>query len=70
MQPYTNMFASDEGSVNPKYPVNTQIGRDLPQGTSAATVLGAYGYGISPSSVGPPSRLVTPSPTQAARRSS
>ena len=30
-QPYTNMFASDEGSVNPKYPVNTQIG-ELPQG--------------------------------------
>ena len=22
-QPYTNMFASDDGSVNPKYPVNT-----------------------------------------------
>ena len=28
-QPYTNMFASDEGSVNPKYPVNTQIGNFL-----------------------------------------
>ena len=25
-QPYTNMFASDEGSVDPKYPVNTEIG--------------------------------------------
>ena len=25
-QPYTNMFASDDGSVDPKYPVNTQIG--------------------------------------------
>ena len=25
-KPYTNMFAADEGSVNPKYPVNTQIG--------------------------------------------
>ena len=30
-QPYTNMFASDEGSVNPKYPVNTQIGNFLKQ---------------------------------------
>ncbi len=29
-QPYTNMFASDEGSVDPKYPVNTQH-RRLPQ---------------------------------------
>ena len=25
-QPYTNMFASDNGSVDPKYPVNTQLG--------------------------------------------
>src|ERR1019366_9633657 len=25
-QPYTNMFASDDGSVNPKYPVNTGAG--------------------------------------------
>ena len=30
-QPYTNMFASDEGSVDPKYPVNTRD-RELPQG--------------------------------------
>ena len=22
-QPYTNMFASDTGSIDPKYPVNT-----------------------------------------------
>src|SRR3984957_942345 len=28
-QPYTNMFASDNGSVDPKYPVNTQIGNFL-----------------------------------------
>src|ERR1700751_4613831 len=28
-QPYTNMFASDVGRVNPKYPVNTQIGTFL-----------------------------------------
>ncbi len=47
-QPYTNMFASDEGSVNPKYPVNTQIGDFLKQ--HGGSVLGAYGYGISPSS--------------------
>jgi branched-chain amino acid transport system substrate-binding protein len=42
------MFASDEGSVNPKYPVNTQIGDFLKQ--HGGTNLGAYGYGISPSS--------------------
>jgi branched-chain amino acid transport system substrate-binding protein len=47
-QPYTNMFASDEGSVNPKYPVNTEIGDFLK--AHGGTVLGAYGYGISPSS--------------------
>ncbi len=47
-QPYTNMFASDAGSVDPKYPVNTQIGDFLKQ--HGGTVLGAYGYGISPSS--------------------
>ncbi len=47
-QPYTNMFASDEGSVDPKYPVNTQLG-DLFK-KLGGSVLGAYGYGISPSS--------------------
>ena len=47
-QPYTNMFASDDGSVDPKYPVNTQIGDFLK--AHGGTVLGAYGYGISPSS--------------------
>ena len=47
-QPYTNMFASDEGSVDPKYPVNTEIGAFLK--SRGATVLGSYGYGISPSS--------------------
>jgi branched-chain amino acid transport system substrate-binding protein len=47
-QPFTNMFASDEGSVDPKYPVNTQIGNFLK--AHGATVLGSYGYGISPSS--------------------
>jgi ABC-type branched-subunit amino acid transport system substrate-binding protein len=47
-QPYTNMFAADEGSVDPKYPVNTQIGNFLK--AHGGTVLGSYGYGISPSS--------------------
>ncbi|HUO48495.1 MAG TPA: ABC transporter substrate-binding protein, partial [Acidimicrobiales bacterium] len=48
-KPYeSNMFASDEGSVDPKYPVNTLIGDFLK--SHGATVLGSYGYGISPSS--------------------
>jgi branched-chain amino acid transport system substrate-binding protein len=47
-QPFTNMFASDEGSVNPKYPVNTQIGNFLK--SHGGSVIGTYGYGISPSS--------------------
>jgi branched-chain amino acid transport system substrate-binding protein len=47
-QPYTNMFASDNGSVDPKYPVNTLIGSFIKQ--HGGTVLGSYGYGISPSS--------------------
>src|ERR1700680_1199798 len=42
------MFASDEGSVDPKYPVNTQIGNFIK--AHGGTVLGAYGYSISPSS--------------------
>jgi branched-chain amino acid transport system substrate-binding protein len=47
-QPYTNMFAADNGSVDPKYPVNTQAGVIFKK--FGATALGAYGYGISPSS--------------------
>jgi len=47
-QPYTNMFAADNGSVDPKYPVNTQLGNIIKH--FGGTVLGAYGYGISPSS--------------------
>jgi branched-chain amino acid transport system substrate-binding protein len=47
-QPYTNMFASDRGSVNPKYPVNTLTGKILR--AHGGSVIGAYGYGISPSS--------------------
>ena len=47
-QPYTNMFAADAGSVDPKYPVNTQAGAFFK--SHGAKVLGTYGYGISPSS--------------------
>jgi branched-chain amino acid transport system substrate-binding protein len=47
-QPYTNMFASDTGSIDPKYPVNTNIGKFLV--SHGGNVIGAYGYGISPSS--------------------
>jgi branched-chain amino acid transport system substrate-binding protein len=47
-QPFTNMFASDVGSVNPAYPVNTGIGVFLKE--HGGTVLGTYGYSISPSS--------------------
>ncbi len=46
--PYTNMFASDVGSVNPKYPVNTQIGSFMKE--RGGTVICSYGYGVSPSS--------------------
>ena len=47
-QPYTNMFAADNGSVDPKYPVNTLLGNFMKQ--HGGTVLGSYGYSISPSS--------------------
>jgi branched-chain amino acid transport system substrate-binding protein len=47
-QPYTNMFAADNGSVDPSYPVNTQIGAFLK--AHGGTVIGSYGYSISPSS--------------------
>jgi branched-chain amino acid transport system substrate-binding protein len=47
-QPYTNMFASDHGSVDPKYPVNTLLGTFLKQ--HGGTTIGSYGYGISPQS--------------------
>jgi branched-chain amino acid transport system substrate-binding protein len=47
-QPYTNMFASDAGSVDPKYPVNTAIGTFMKD--HGGTVLCSYGYSISPSS--------------------
>jgi branched-chain amino acid transport system substrate-binding protein len=47
-QPYTNMFAADAGSVDPKYPVNTGFGTFIKQ--HGGTVVCTYGYGISPSS--------------------
>jgi branched-chain amino acid transport system substrate-binding protein len=47
-QPYTNMFASDTGSIDPKYPVNTEIGKFLT--SHGGSVIGSYGYGVSPSS--------------------
>jgi branched-chain amino acid transport system substrate-binding protein len=47
-QPYTNMFASDNGSVDPTYPANLSTALFMKQ--HGGTVLGAYGYGISPSS--------------------
>ena len=47
-QPYTNMFASDLGSIDPNYPVNTLEGKILKQ--FGGTVLGSYGYSISPTS--------------------
>jgi branched-chain amino acid transport system substrate-binding protein len=47
-QPNTNMFAADTGSVDPKYPVAVGIAKFLQQ--EGGTVLGSYGYGISPSS--------------------
>ena len=47
-QPYTNMFSSDLGSVDPSYPINTLEGKILRE--FGGTVLGSYGYSISPSS--------------------
>ena len=47
-QPYTNMFAADVGSVDPKYPVSTGIGTFMR--SHGGTVICSYGYGISPSS--------------------
>jgi branched-chain amino acid transport system substrate-binding protein len=47
-KPFTNMFASDTGSVNATYPVNTGIGTFLK--SHGGKVLCSYGYQISPSS--------------------
>src|SRR3974390_2083046 len=42
------MCAADVGSLDPKYPVNTNIGSFMK--AHGGTVLCSYGYGISPSS--------------------
>jgi branched-chain amino acid transport system substrate-binding protein len=47
-QPYTNMFAADAGSVDPVFPVNTVFSSFLR--AHGGTVIGSYGYGISPTS--------------------
>jgi ABC-type branched-subunit amino acid transport system substrate-binding protein len=47
--PYTNMFASDTGSLDPKYPAGTAFG-DFLKG-HGGTVLGSYAYGVVPSSL-------------------
>ena len=47
-QPYINMFASDLGSINPTYPVNTLEGKILKH--YGGTTLATYGYSISPMS--------------------
>ena len=48
-QPYTNMFASDTGNgLNPSVPYALTAGTFFK--AQGATVIGSYGYGISPSS--------------------
>jgi len=48
-QPYTNMFASDQGNgLNPTVPYTLTSGKFFK--AHGATVIGSYGYGISPSS--------------------
>ena len=48
-RPYTNMFASDFGSLNPKYPVNTLYGKVIKM--LGGSRLAVYALGISPDSV-------------------
>ncbi len=47
-QPYTNMFSSDNGSVDPKYPDNLNVALFMKQ--HGGTVIGTYGYSVSASS--------------------
>jgi ABC-type branched-subunit amino acid transport system substrate-binding protein len=47
-QPNTNMFASDTGSVDPTFPINTGLAEFFK--AHGGTVLGTYGYGVSLSS--------------------
>jgi branched-chain amino acid transport system substrate-binding protein len=48
-QPYTNMFAADSGSVDPRFPVNTAFSSFLR--AHGGTEIGSYSYGIAPTSV-------------------
>jgi branched-chain amino acid transport system substrate-binding protein len=48
-QPYTNMFAADSGSVDPKFPENTVFSSFLR--AHGGTTIGSYAYAISPTSV-------------------
>ncbi len=48
-KPYTNMFASDAGSLDPTYPVSGLYGILVKK--FGGSVVGSYGYGISPSAV-------------------
>jgi branched-chain amino acid transport system substrate-binding protein len=48
-KPYTNMFSSDAGSLDPKYPVSGLYGKLVKE--FGGSVVGSYGYGISPSAV-------------------
>jgi branched-chain amino acid transport system substrate-binding protein len=45
-QPYTNMFDAFRGSEDPKEPVNSLYGKFLKE--HGGTIIGAYGYGVSP----------------------
>ena len=47
-QPFTNMFSSDFGSVDPTYPASTLQGRVVKE--LGGTIASTYGYGISPDS--------------------
>jgi branched-chain amino acid transport system substrate-binding protein len=47
-QPNTNMFASDTGSVDPTFPINTGLATFFK--AHGGTVVGTYGYGVSESS--------------------
>ena len=68
-QPYTNMFASDNGSVNPAYPVNTQIGDFLKaHGGTVARRLRLLASRRRPA--GRPSARPSPSSTPGARSAS
>ena len=58
-QPFTNMFASDVGSVDDKYPVNTAIGAFMK--AHGGTVVCSYGSGSPRRRAGPPSARTSPS---------